>query len=292
VKNAFVRLGAALVTLMPGLAVAQEGARFDDAHVHLNDPARWVRLMDQAGIQRAIAFRGRAMDHAGLVAAAARWPGRLLPFVSVSPEHSEHRRDWEEDNAALARVVDSLLATGFYYGIGEISVSHFPGNGFPEADFDPNGRAMHGILEVARRYRVPVAIHCEITRLHELEKLLDAFPDVRVIWAHGGYTPLFLAERVLSRHPNLTYEMSARTWRNHPRSPDYTITANDREVWPEWVALVEAKPERFVVGTDAALRSITSDQRKIESVHRFLLQLSPGTRARVARENLADLIRR
>jgi hypothetical protein len=51
-------------------------------------------------------------------------------------------------------------------------------------------------------------------------------------------------------------------------------------------------PERFVVGTDAALRSITSDQRKIESVHRFLLQLSPGTRARVARENLADLIRR
>jgi predicted TIM-barrel fold metal-dependent hydrolase len=51
---------------------------------------------------------------------------------------------------------------------------------------------------------------------------LRAQPDVQVIWAHGGYTPYFLARRLLERHPNLHYELSARTWRHHPRSPDYT----------------------------------------------------------------------
>jgi predicted TIM-barrel fold metal-dependent hydrolase len=63
----------------------------------------------------------------------------------------------------------------------------------------------------------------ESTRMAELSQLLERFPDVPVIWAHGGYTPLFLARRMLDRHPNLYYELSARTWPRHPRSPDYTI---------------------------------------------------------------------
>ena len=82
---------------------------------------------------------------------------------------------------------------------------------------------MSGILALARRYRVPVLLHIEWTRMRELSALLEQFPDVAVIWAHGGYTPLFIARRMLERHPNLTYELSARTWAEHPRSPDYTI---------------------------------------------------------------------
>ena len=65
--------------------------------------------------------------------------------------------------------------------------------------------------------------------------MLQRFPDVPVIWAHGGYTPLFLARRMLQRHPNLHYELSARTWPRHPRSPDYTILRDGVAVWPEWL---------------------------------------------------------
>lgn len=36
------------------------------------------------------------------------------------------------------------------------------------------------------------------------------FPGVAVIWAHGGYTGLAEARRMLARHPNLHYELSAR----------------------------------------------------------------------------------
>jgi len=61
-------------------------------------------------------------------------------------------------------------------------------------------------------------------------------------------------------------------------------------VWSGWLELVEAMPGRFLVGTDAALRSSVSDGRKIDSVLSFLSQLSAETRERVARDNLARLI--
>lgn len=171
----FVSLFAVAASVLPVSGVAQSPG-FDDAHVHLNDAAEWIRLMDEAGIRRSVVFRGRGIDHQGLRAAAEKWPDRLIPFVSISREHREYRGSWEVDDAKIVQIVDSLLAEGGFYGIGEIAVSHFPGEGFPEADFDPNGRVMRGILAVARRHHVPVTIHAEVTRLREFEALLTRFP--------------------------------------------------------------------------------------------------------------------
>ena len=167
---------------------------------------------------------------------------------------------------------------------------HFPSPGLPEADFDPSGPTLAGILALARKHRVPVLLHVEWTRMRELSALLERFPDVAVIWAHGGYTPLFVARRMLERHPNLVYELSARTWPRHPRSPDYTILRDGKDVWPEWLALIEALPERFLVGTDASQRNADSDDMKFASVQAFLRQLSPATREKVARGNLLKLL--
>ncbi len=82
---------------------------FLDAHVHLNDAEAWITLMDEVGIQRAIVFAGRDVGNAELLAAARAWPHRLLPFLSVSPEHRAFRRAWEEDNPAVVAIADSLL---------------------------------------------------------------------------------------------------------------------------------------------------------------------------------------
>lgn len=271
-------------------ASAQSRTVFSDAHVHLNEPVTWVRLMDANAIDRTVALAGRDIGNAEPRQAGARWPGRIFPFVSVSPEHREFRPAWETDAERLAPVVDALLAEGGFYGIGEISVVHFPGRGFPEADFDPTGRTMRSLLAVARKHAVPIMVHAEVTRLRELEALLRDFPDVTVIWAHGGYTPLFLARRMLEAHPNLIYELSARTWSRHPRSPDYTIFRNETEVWPEWLELVEAMPARFLVGTDAAVRSEAGDVEKVGGVRRLLDQLSPATRLQVGQQNFSRIL--
>jgi predicted TIM-barrel fold metal-dependent hydrolase len=288
---------ALLAALLVGCAAgAPEGARspelvpFVDAHVHLNDEGQQIELMERYGVERAVVFWGRRSDNESVAAAAARHPGRFVAFASISPERAAYRGAWDAGDAGLLRSLDALLASGRFKGIGEISAVHFPSPGLPEADYDPMGPMMRGIMTLARRHRVPVLVHVEVTRMRELGALLEAFPDVPVIWAHGGYTPLFVARRMLEHHPNLYYELSARTWPRHPRSPDYIILRDGRQVWPEWLELIEAKPDRFVVGTDASHRSEAMERMKLESVQAFLRQLSPAARARVARTNLLRLL--
>jgi predicted TIM-barrel fold metal-dependent hydrolase len=283
----------ALLALLLCGALARAAAMpipFLDAHVHLNDPALQLELMQQHGACRAVVFWGGRSDNASVAAAARRWPGRFIPFASVSPERRSYRPLWEHEDPALLAELARLLESGEYRGIGEISVAHFPSSGFAETDFDPAGTLMEGIMALARRHRVPVLLHAEITRLDALERLLARHREVTLIWAHGGYTPLFLAERLLRRHPNLIYELSARSWPRHPRSPDYTLLRDGKAVWPEWLALIEALPQRFIIGTDASQRSRASDQMKFESVQNLLAQLSPATRERVAQANLLALL--
>ncbi|MGH7459741.1 MAG: hypothetical protein ACREMA_01775 [Longimicrobiales bacterium] len=53
--------------LPPGLA---------DAHIHLNDPATWVRIMDELGLTRSVALAGREANNSTLLAASSVPPQR------------------------------------------------------------------------------------------------------------------------------------------------------------------------------------------------------------------------
>jgi predicted TIM-barrel fold metal-dependent hydrolase len=272
------------------VASASEPFAFIDAHVHLNDEAMQLELMRRHGVERAVIFWGRNSDNDTIADAVRRLPERFIGFASISPERRTYRGAWDTNDLSLLRTLDDLLASGRFRGIGEISVTHFPSPGLPEADYDPAGPMMEGIMGLARKHRVPVMVHVESTRMKELSGLLLKFSDVAVIWAHGGYTPLFIARRMLEAHPNLHYELSARTWAVHPRSPDYTILRDGEKVWPQWLALIESMPERFLVGTDASHRSAQSEEMKHSSVKAFLRQLTPATRELVGRTNLLQLV--
>ncbi|ROZ74314.1 amidohydrolase family protein [Ramlibacter sp. WS9] len=281
----------ALACALPAFAQAQQlTIPFVDAHAHLNDEAMQLEFMDRYGASHAVVFWGGRSDNDTVAQAAKRHPQRLIAFASISPERTAYRPAWDGNDKALLETLDRLLASGQYKGIGEISAVHFPSAGFGETNFDPLGPMVTGIMALARKHKVPVMLHIESTRMAELSALLEQFSDVPVIWAHGGYTPLFLAQRMLQRHANLYYELSARTWPRHPRSPDYTILRDGVQVWPEWLALIEAQPRRFLVGTDASHRSRDSEVMKFESVQNLLRQLSPAARLRVGQDNLLELV--
>jgi hypothetical protein len=150
---------------------------------------------------------------------------------------------------------------------------------------------MVGLMELARKYRVPVMIHCEITRLDELEQLFTRHADVPVIWAHGGYATLDVTRGILARHPRVTIELSMRTAR-HPIAPDANILDDAGRVQAGWLDLIEKNPARFIVGSDATQRDAGTDTRRITSVQGLLEQLTPDTREKVARGNLDALIAR
>lgn len=263
---------------------------FIDSHAHLNDPDLQLELMRKWGATHAVVFWGGRSSNESVAAAARAHPTQLIPFASVSPERTACRPAWTGNDPGLLKHLDTLLATGLYKGIGEISAVHFPSAGFEETDFSPLSPTVIGILELARKHKVPVMLHVENTRMIELGQLLLRFRDVPVIWAHGGYTPLFLARRMLQEHPNLYYELSARTWPRHPRSPEYTILRDGRDVWPEWLQFIEEMPHRFLVGTDASNRSASADAMKFSSVQNFLVQLSPAAREQVGRGTLGQLL--
>ena len=279
-----------LAGALPGARAEEANIPFVDAHVHLNDEALQLQLMDRHGATKAVVFWGGLSDNRTVVEAARRHPGRFIPFASISPERTLYRPMWEADDTSLLHQLEALLATGFYKGIGEISVAHFASAGFGETDFSPMGATTRGIMELARKYQLPVLVHIEVTRLAELSQMLSGYADVHVIWAHGGYTPLFLAQRMLANHPNLHYELSARTWPRHPRSPDYTILRDGQKVWPEWLQLIERQPHRFIIGTDASGRSAASDHMKFESVQNVLRQLGTEARALVGQRNILKLV--
>jgi predicted TIM-barrel fold metal-dependent hydrolase len=281
-------LAAAL--LLGACASAPPPLEVFDAHVHLNDEAMQLALMDEHGVGRAVIFWGRRSDNETILAAAARHPTRFVPFASISPERGAYRRQWEASDPAILARLETLLATGRFRGIGEISVVHDATAGFAALDFSPLSPVMRGILALARQHRVPVLVHCERARLAELGELLALFPDVAVILAHGGYTPLDEARRLLERHPNLYYELSARTWPRHPRSADYTLLVDGVAVDPAWLALVEAMPRRFLVGTDASHHSLDNERMKARSVRDFLRQLSPGAAREVGGGTLRRLL--
>lgn len=261
-----------------------------DAHVHLNDPAMQLRLMDEYGVDRAVVFWGRNSDNESVLEWAARHPTRFVPFASISPERTAYRPQWQRDDPALVARLGALLATGRYKGIGEISVVHDATPGFAATDFDLAGPVMRGIMELARKHRVPVMLHCERSRVEALSRLLETHPEVAVIWAHGGYTQVDEARRMLARHPNLYYELSARTWPRHPRSADYPIVGEGGAVAAAWLALIESMPGRFLVGTDASHHVESSERMKVESVKSFLAQLSAATRREVAGGTLQRLL--
>lgn len=263
---------------------------FVDAHLHLNDVEAALRLMDAHALPRAIVFWGRDSDNDSLAAAAAAHPGRFAPFYSVSPEREAYRRAWDEHDVSVLGPLDAALASGDYAGIGEISVTHFAGHGFPEATYGPLHPLAIGIVELARKHHVPVTVHCEATDIEAFERLLTRFANVDIIWAHGGYTDVETARRMLDAHPRLTYELSARTWLNHPRSASYSIYDDRDTAGSKWLALIEDHPTRFVVGTDAPLHSADSDRAKVAGVQRLLQQLRPDTRRRVAHDNITSLL--
>ena len=109
---------------------------FADAHVHLNDLAMQLALMDRWGATHAVVFWGGRSSNESVSEAAKRHPDRLIPFASISPERSIYRPGWSADDPALLAQLDALLATGLYRGIGEISASHFPASGFANGSRD------------------------------------------------------------------------------------------------------------------------------------------------------------
>lgn len=180
-----------------------------DSHVHVDDvePLGWIdppesilRLMDEAGIARAIimtytdtpGLNERALEYTAEI--VARYPDRFYGYARMSP--------WYGDRAValFERAIKDLGLRGLKLHPVS-SLAH------------PADETTVRLIRKAADLGVPVLFHCgdePMSTPFELECAARACPDASIIFGHmGGYFHVDQALRVACRQPNVYLETSA-----------------------------------------------------------------------------------
>lgn len=182
-------------------------------------------------------------------------------------------------------------------GVGELVLNNNRSSAMPgfarkvRVDAD-NLQAMYAL---AQKYQGFVQVHMDDDRdsIEQIEHMAKRYPDVPFILAHCmTRAPAQVAREVLTRHANLYCDTSYRsTARNAAPMlrPHMIHTAEGTD--SAWLAVIEALPDRFMVGTDIYTQDVSYDA-VIGAIRSGLLaKLSPTTLKKVAHENAQRVFR-
>ncbi len=203
--------------------------------------------------------------------------------------------------AHIQRMLD--LNPGLWQGIGEVFTRHDDLTALISGDTPrANNEALMRIYTLAAQHDLPVLVHSNITSkreknplyLAEIEQPLGQHPRTRFIWAHAGTSAeihrhqtqmdflLPTLTRLLATYPNLYVDLS---W---SMLTPYLLDEQGR-ARPEWVALVERFPERFMLGSDVVGRFDKLGQ-ELHSFDPFLDALPVEVAHKVAKDNFLQVL--
>jgi predicted TIM-barrel fold metal-dependent hydrolase len=269
-------LAAALVALAgtAGAAEPYSGPIFD-AHLHYNDEAVAVHsvgsvfeLFRKNGVG-AILANSRPNDGSrALYEAWKKTPSlgvQVVPFIRVYRNRADYGT-WQDNREILAMIV-AEEKRGYYRGVGEFHVQ---------------GRAadtpvLKEIVDFAVSRNLVLHAHCDD---EALEILYRHNPRARVIWAHTGFgLELARVEALLKKYPALWGELSYRSG-----------VAGETAPSPEWKALFQRHPTRFLLGSDTWVNERwASYPQTMGNYRRLLGELPREVAERVAWKNAAEL---
>jgi len=249
----------------------------------------FLDIMNAAGISRMNVFEAGGGPEAALL--ARQYPDRFVVSYRPPIDRSTAMKGMLDDEGVrrIRVEVEKALKSGLYKGLGEIITYR---GGVAPSNIPPDSPLIRSILELARRYNVPINIHCSADGWQEMDRLLRAHPQTVVIWAHAGsYLSPSVIGDFLRDYPNLYFDLSMKhpPWTSQ-RSSRYPILPG--EVIDEgWRRLFESYPDRFLVGFDFGQQGnpLNTPQSMAKQVGEFfrtmLAQLSSTTARKIAYEN-------
>ena len=199
-------------------------------------------------------------------------------------------------DAHIRRMLE--LDPGLWQGIGEIFTRHDDLTALTYGDVPrANNEALARVYHLAAEFDLPVLLHANVTSkrernplyLAEIEEPLRNHPHVRFIWAHAGTSMeihrhqkkldflLPTLGRLLQRYPNLYIDLSWSVLRPY-------LLDEQGKPDPQWLALVERFPQRFMLGSDV-VGQFDSLPELMASFDPFLDALPEQVARQVARDN-------
>ena len=234
--------------------------------------------------------------------------GSLNPMLQQAARSGDAGPEVQKKFKARA---EELVREGVV-GFGEMTTEHFVG-ATPYQYAPCDHPLMLALADIAAQHGIPINLHMEAVpqamalpadlksppnppQLREnvaaLERLLTHNPQARIIWAHAGsdntgYRTPELCRRLLQAHPNLYMEIKVDPAAIGKNSP--LVGGATGAIKPDWLALFQDFPDRFVVGTDQHYPEPKAGAQRWQAVVGLLNQLPPDLRHKVAMDNARRL---
>jgi predicted TIM-barrel fold metal-dependent hydrolase len=196
----------------------------------------------------------------------------VVPFVRLYRNRADYT-GWFQDPSIHEMVLRELAAgtaAGPYRGLGEFHL-------YDSANAD--GPVARQLMQLAQARGLAVLAHVDDDAI---DKLMAHAPQARLVWAHTGIggAPVERVRALLQKYPLLMGELSYRPG----------LTGSEGHLSSDWKALLEANPERFVIGSDTWINQRWMGYEDLMSQARLWLgDLTPATAKRVAWGNAARL---
>lgn len=241
----------AAALLLSGLSVAGAAeprqVRYVDAHSH---PFAAMRIDEEVAAFREAGIAGVLLmwpDPYPLRTSADQNPGFVIPMLSIS---SNKTILTDDTAAAFEHARDEMGFCGF----GELATRLMSNGQMSDADSISDPRRVK-IYDIAEVEGTPVNMHVSLAEPETVaayERIVASHPHVPFVLNHAGLTAgPGLLQRLLTTYPNLYVELSGRLTppgAEQPR-PQSALTA-DGMLKPDWQALFEKFPDRFMFGMD------------------------------------------
>jgi hypothetical protein len=265
-------VAVALLATADDRIVAAEPIEIFDAHLHYNwEPQPYYRLDEVLALLRKHRVTGilaTSRPNTGTHALVdAKTDGlQVVPFIRPYRVRAD-RGSWFS-NPVIFDLVQDEFKRGYYRGIGEF---HLPGK-------SAENEGVKKTVDFAVANNLYLHAHADE---EAVEILMRHNPGARIIWAHTGFgLPSERVSAMLAKYPALWGELSYRGG----------ITDGAGKLTPEWRALFERYPDRFLLGSDTWIPERWAAYGDIMAGYRaWLDQLPPTVAAQIAHGNARAL---
>jgi len=216
--------------------------------------------------------------------------------------------------ARFTSAAQAIVAAGAA-AFGELAAEHFSAAerhpNHPYESARPDHPLLLALADIAAGYSMPVELHMEAVprdmpfpdielagppnpaylreNITAFRRLLDHNPRARIVWVHAGWDltgerTVALMRSLLAAHRNLF--MSVKS--DPAGTPETAPFMHGGGLKPGWLTMLQAFPDRFVVGSD---QFYDSPPIRTERARKFVDFLPPDLARAIAYENVRHIYR-